>query len=268
VRGIVRETHGLVGAEALSRSAPGVSRRVAARIKRSELAACERERKLASRRVTVTHVGAMRGLDEMYVETMSGQRYLLAVSDAAIPFRTSIEGLEQLTADALAQVVDADFRSHGAPLVCRLDRLAAHDAPPMRAVLRDHQVLELHGPPYHSQYYGQQERQNREHRAWLNALAGLDAGDLGAECRRMRAALNGLWRRRTLGWTTSEERWLSRPRLDVDRSALRDEVCARADRLRVERSQAEPYRGYFWRLGIEQALQSRGLLRLDHEGRC
>lgn len=41
-------------------------------------------------------------------------------------------------------------------------------------VLRSHGVLLLHGPPRHLGYYGQLERQSREHRAWLTASGELD----------------------------------------------------------------------------------------------
>jgi len=55
----------------------------------------------------------------------------------------------------------------------RMDRASSHDTFAVHEVLREHEVLLLHGPPRYPQYYGQHERQNREHQAWL-AHSGLD----------------------------------------------------------------------------------------------
>ena len=48
-------------------------------------------------------------------------------------------------------------------LVVRMDRAKAHRAPRVTALLDAHKVLVLHGPPRYPRFYGQLERQNREH---------------------------------------------------------------------------------------------------------
>ena len=79
--------------------------------------------------------------------------------------RTSIELRPSYDSAAVADVLDRDMAEHGAPLVCRMDRASVHRTAGVLEVLRSRQVLLLHGPPHHAQYYGQLERQNREHRA-------------------------------------------------------------------------------------------------------
>jgi hypothetical protein len=83
------------------------------------------------------------------------------------------------------------------------------------------------GPPRHPGFYGQTERQNREHRQWLDQLDVIDQDELD----RMLHALNTLWRRPTLGFQTAEEAWKMRPTIREDRSILSEEVSERAGRL-------------------------------------
>lgn len=98
----------------------------------------------------------------------------------------------------------ADFEKHGPPLVARLDRAACQRTPDVIALLGESEVLMLHGPPRHPQYYGQLERQNREHRAWLRQVGTLTHEELPRSAARMRTALNALWPRPTLDWCTAE----------------------------------------------------------------
>lgn len=247
VRAHVRGLAGLAGAASLARSVAGVSRRIAAEIKRDELTAMERERQAAGTRVTVTHPGVVRGFDAMH----DRDAYLLVVCDGSVPYRTSVIRVPDYTSAAVARVLDADFERHGAPLVVRLDRARCHDAEPVASVLRAHGVLPLHGPPHHPRYYGQLERQNREHRAW-EKVRGF--GDLTA----MTTALNALWRRPRLNWRTAEEVWLNRRFLDENRRNLRDEVEQHADRMRADGVADD----LAMRLAIEQALIKRSYLTI------
>jgi hypothetical protein len=249
-RAHVRALGGLVGAASLARSIGGVSRRSAAAIKRDELNALERERQAACGHVRVAVPGVVRGFDAMHL----GAGYVLVASDACVPFRTTVRTVADYDARSVAATLAADFECHGAPLVLRLDRARCHDAAPVASVLRAHGVIPLHGPPRHPQYYGQLERQNREHRAWLASAPAVDDELLSA----MTWALNTAWRRPTLGWRTAAEVWIARPPLQTDRDALRADVSERARRL--AKHQLEP--SLAMRLAIEQALIERGYLHL------
>jgi hypothetical protein len=249
IRTHVRALRGLVGAASLARTVTGVSRRSAAVIKRETLAELERERQDECRRVEITTPGVMRGFDAMFVE---GQTALVA-ADAAVPFRTSITAVEHYDAESVARALARDFELHGAPLVWRRDRARCQAADPVASVLEHYGVIALQGPAHYPQFYGQLERQNREHQAWLDGISVVDDACLEA----MRTALNALWRRPTLGWRTSQEVWDARPLLDDERDAFTDDVRARADHLvaRVGEDLA-------MRLAIEQALTDRGLLSI------
>ncbi len=268
VAALVRALRGLIGAEALRHAVPGVSRRQAARLKAETLAAMERERVAAAERVVVTTPGVVRGLDAMRVQTTAGVRYPLVAADAAVPYRTSAVPVERYDERAVAAVLERDFAEHGAPLVLRADRWKAHDAPEVAEVLRRHGVLLLHGPPRHPGYYGQLERQNREHRAWLEAGGLLAPDALSEACEEMRRALNSRWPRRSLGWRTSLEVWSARPRLEVDRVALREEVQDRAARIRRRAEGRAAVAAMAERLAIEWALTKRGYLRRQPGGWC
>ncbi len=268
VAGLVRALRGLIGAEALRQAVPGVSRRQAARVKRETLAEVERERRAAAERVVVTTPGVLRGFDAMHLPTDHGTRYALVAADAAVPFRTSAVPVDRYDGPSVAQVLERDFAEHGAPLVLRADRASCHTSPEVAQVLRHHGVLLLQGPPRHPGYYGQLERQNREHRAWLARAGRLDAGDLDRLCGEMLLALNASWPRRTLTWRTSEEMWLARPSLSEDRAALHEEVHDRAARIRRQAEGRAAVAAMAERLAIEWALTRRGFLRRLPGGWC
>lgn len=263
VEALVRQTNGLPGASSLAKSVVGVSRRQAAVIKHRTLTAMERERVAACGRVDVSYPGVVRGFDAMDLDA----GYALVASDAAVPYRTSIPVVERYDGASVAEALDRDFTEHGPPLVLREDRAACQRTPQVTAVLDRHHVLLLHGPAYYPRFYGQLERQNREHRAFLGDLETDDLELLAAEVSRMRDALNRLWRRPTLGWCTAEEVWQMRPPLDVDRDALRLEVQDRAARLRRHLEGSGQPADLADRLAIEHALAARGLLRVQHGGR-
>lgn len=267
VEHIVRALKGLVGAEALRRSVAGVSRRQAARVKAQVLTQLERERKARLTRVTVSVPGVIRGMDGVHFHGRRRPYWALIAADGAVPYRTSVTAGPRYDAGLVAKAVATDIERNGAPFVYRLDRAAAHEAPAARAVLEAHQVLTLHGPPCCPRYYGQLERQNREHRAWAGTLRTLPEEAIEPCLREMAWSVNALWRRRTLAWRTAAEAWRQRPRLDVDRQALREEVTERAARLRAHELHGKPG-DLAERLAIEQVLQQRGYLRMNAGGWC
>jgi hypothetical protein len=142
-----------------------------------------------------------------------------------------------------------------------MDRAAQHTVPAIRTLLERQHVLLLQGPPHYAPYYGQLERQNREHRAWLSAGAE-DDFDF------MMAALNGQWRRKSLGWRTAAEAWAARPTVAVDREALEEQVMGRAERIERELAGEARSRDLSWRLAVKQMLIAHGFLRIEVRGWC
>lgn len=265
---VVRRTRGLVGADALRRIEPGVSRRQAAAIKAATMRRIERERRRDAVRVEVTEPGIVRGLDQLYVQTTGGLQCALVLADAAIPYRTTIAPVASYDSLHVAEVLDHDFELYGPPLVARMDRARAHDAPAVQIVCERYGVLVLHGPPHHPQFYGQLERQNLEHRAWLDAGNPVHPGELPDELDRMRAVLNRSWPRRTLNWVTPELLWQRRRIPDIDRARLRAQVDDRAARLATRLPPQAVRLGTHHRLAIEQELASLGFLNLQPGGWC
>lgn len=262
---IVRDLHGLVGAVSLSHGS-GLSRRQALAIKQAELTAMERERQAACTRVAVSTPGILRGFDQMYVWTKEGWRYPLVSADGAVPYRTSILVAEAYDEDAVLTALERDLVQNGAPLVWRRDRYSAHRTDRVARLLQAHGVLALQGPPHHPRFYGQLERQNRDHRAWLDAVGTLPANQLQPACDRMRAALNDRWPRRALAWCTPAEVWATRPPITRElRDSFQQEVYDRAARLEQH---LDHDNDLATRLAIEQALTQRGYLRLEQGDRC
>jgi len=268
VGGLVRALKGLIGAEAIRHAVPGVSRRQAAAVKSETLTWMERERKAAAERVVVTIPGVVRGFDAMHLSTDQGHRHALIAGDAAVPFRTSAVPVKRYDGQGVAEVLTRDFARHGAPLVLRADRARCHTTPEVLEVLDHHGVLLLQGPPRHPGYYGQLERQNLEHRAWLAMAGRLVVDDLDRLCAEMLLALNGSWPRRSLTWRTSEEAWQARPPMHEDRTALREEVQDRAARIRRRAEGRAATAAMAVRLAIEWALTKRGFLRREPGGWC
>jgi hypothetical protein len=265
---LVRNLQGLVGAESLRRSVQGLSRRQAAWVKAQTLTSMERERKAALTRITVTTPDVMRGLDGMYLHGADGTLHAMFTADAAVPYRTQVKTAKRYDAQLVVRALCSDIKLHGAPLVYRLDRASAHDAPAVRALLDAHQVLVLHGPPRCARFYGQHERQNREHRAWAQELALLPFEEIEPRLEEILEAVNKLWRRRTLNWKTAYEAWSARRRLEIDRCALREEVSERAARIARQLQHRGKPADLAERLAIEQALESRGYLRQKAGGWC
>lgn len=257
---IVRKLHGLVGAASLGRST-GLSRRQAAAVKQAEQTAMERERQASCVRVVISTPGIVRGFDQMYVWTQDGWRFPLVSADAAVPYRTSIMVADAYDEDAVLEALERDLAQAGAPLVWRRDRHSAHRTPAVSRLLERHGVLPLQGPAYYPRFYGQLERQNRDHRAWLHQAGPLPAVALQPACDRMTAALNDRWRRPALGWRTPAEIWRTRPPITQNlRDSFRREVYDRAARLE---QQLNHDGDMAMRLAIEQALTQRGYLRLE-----
>jgi transposase InsO family protein len=234
---------------------------VAAAIKEETLCAIERDRVNACQRITITEPGVVRGFDQKWLETTEGLKPALVCADSAIPYRTHIVLADAYDEASVIATLEADFEANGPPLVLRLDRASVHRTPRVDRLLRRYRVLRLHGPPRTPRYYGQLERQNREHEAWVSAGRVLAPRELAADLTRMRDALNDRWPRRTLQWRTAADVWRTRAPLAVDRDALAQEVDERAARilttLRSNALDADVAR----RFAIEHSLESRGLLR-------
>ena len=253
IRQVVEALHGLPGAASLAKSVSGVSRRRAGQLKHEVLVANERARKERCQRVEITSPGLVRGFDAMHLH----DGYAFMAADASVPYRTSTARVQTYDAETVARVLAQDFETHGAPLVLRLDRARCHTAPPVASVLRAYGVLVLQGPAYYAPFYGQHERQNLEHRrwcAWLADHAAVTQYDLD----QMKAALNALWLRPTLGWRSAAQCWAERPTIVENRDELRLDVQSRAERLRLRNIQPD----LAMRLAIEQALTTRGHLRI------
>lgn len=261
VQSIVRATHGLAGAAGLAKST-GVSRRQALQIKRRELVEMERERKARCAAVRITQPGVVRGFDAMHMNCEDGLYYWLIAADAAVPYRTTIATVDAYDHSNVIGALTADFEEHGAPLVARLDRAACQRTQEVIALLDRYEVLLLNGPPHHPQYYGQLERQNREHRAWLRQTRTPTRAELPATAARMRTALNAVWRRPTLNWCTAEQAWQTRSTIHVDRRELRRQVQHHSAQL-ITRC-TEPLTA--WRRATESALIERGLLTIHLGG--
>jgi hypothetical protein len=263
----VEDVRGHVGAAAIGK-AIGIPRRLAAAIKAAVITEMECERKLRAHRVEISVPGIVRGFDQMYVATLGGWRFALLSADASIPYRTGAHVAERYLGDDVCTALDLDYEMNGAPLVERLDRAAAHRTPRVLELLRAHRVLPLHGPPRCPRYYGQLERQNREHRAWLDDIEICDDAHLVDEIAEMTRCLNDLIPRRSLGWCTPTQKWLARPPLHVDRDAFGDEVRERAAKIATHLNEKEQLLGYDQRFAIEKTLAAHGYLRVSNEGRC
>jgi transposase-like protein len=266
---LVRRLQGQLGAEALSRSVPGLSRRKAAWVKAETLSTMERERKSALTRVRITVPGVVRGFDGMYLKAAGDVVvHALFSADAAVPYRTSVTVGPRYDQALVERALSSDIKLNGAPLVYRVDRARCHDAPAVRALLASQKILVLHGPPRCPRFYGQLERQNREHRAWDEEIALLQPEEIEARLERMLEAVNKLWRRRTLAWQSAFEAWSARPDLEIDRLALCEEVSERAARIALQLEHRGKPADLAERLAIEQALESRGYLRREIGGWC
>jgi hypothetical protein len=259
VEDLVRSTRGLVGAESISHRVPGISRRAAAAIKAHTLTTMERERRQSCQCVAVTAPGIMRGFDQLWVPTTDGLRPVLVSADACVPYRTSVIVAERYDSPAVAHAIEEDFRRNGPPLVWRADRASCHRTDEVDRVLRDWGVLRLHGPAHLARFYGQLERQNREHRGWLKSCPLGSPTALVDTCERMRHALNEAWPRRSLGWMTSAEKWATNIAAHDKRADLRSRVADRAARLRRLAGDLDEL--LVERLAIEQALTQLGYLR-------
>jgi hypothetical protein len=260
---LVRDLKGLVGADAICHSVPGLSRRLAAAIKAETCTAMERERKQHLKRITITVAGVLRGFDAMEL----GGQHLFVAADGSVPYRTSWKLVPRYTGIMVAQFLGNDFSRHGAPLVLRMDRAKQHDTTLVKRVLARYQVMVLKGPAYRAAYYGQLERQNQEHRRWL---ARLDTGQaiLPGTLRAMMSALNGRWRRRELGFKTAADVWKARPQNPLSRVAFRKEVERRTAMIRNRINLRGNPADFPRRLAIEQTLLHHGLMVRKPGGWC
>jgi hypothetical protein len=258
----IRQLHGLIGAAALSHDIEGLSRRTAARIKSDTLRALERERQAALKHLNVKEAGVMRGIDAMHLKTSDGPCYALVAADAAVPYRTCVAVAEHYDAELVVSLLEQDIAQNGAPLVLRADRARAHDAPQVREILAQHHVLMLHGPPRYPCFYGQLERQNREHRAWLAALNEPNGLPMQELLEKMLHCLNTLWPRRRLAWSTAANIWKMREPISAKtRYTFEEEVHDRAQRLTRKLDIRGKPADLTERLAIEQTLTHMGYLQ-------
>jgi hypothetical protein len=245
-----------------------LSRRQAARVKCATLTIIERERQESLTKVSVTTAGLIRGLDAMHLSIEGSKCYALICADAAIPYRTTVVLGEHYDAELVALTLERDIDQHGAPLILRADRARAHDSPVIKRILAEHQVLMLHGPPRYPCFYGQLERQNREHRAWLAALIDPLGEHMQRLLERMAYCLNTLWPRRSLGWKTAAEAWKTRPDIPIDRQSFKQEVHNRARHLERHIDLRAKPADLIQRLAIEQTLHNLGYLHRQYGGWC
>jgi transposase-like protein len=265
---VVRRLAGQIGVRALAKQVPDLSRSQATELKHQALTAMERERKASAARIEITIPGLVRGFDAMHVQTLDGPRWLLVAADASIPFRTTGLLVEHYDGPSVALALENDITCHGAPLAYRLDRWRAHVCPDVLAVLKRHGVLILHGPPYYPCFYGQLERQNGEQRVILDALGTLAQGDLARHTDAMLDDLNSIWPRKSLGWRTPRQVWDNRPRVEVNRDSLQNEVRERAARIAARSTTRNVPKDFFERIAFERALAKRGYLRRPEGGWC
>jgi transposase InsO family protein len=259
----VRATRGQIGATALAK-AEHISRRQAALLKRDVCTTIERERLGRCARVHVLVPGVMRGFDQLYIKTDRGRAFLLPMADAAVPFRTSCALTLRYDEDAVLAALERDFDLHGAPLVLRLDLASQHRTERVSAMLARRGVLALHGPAHHPRFYGQLERQNREHRAYFGRAERVPMCDVERRRDAMISALNGLWPRRALAWKTPQDVWTTRPHVRENREVLRQEV----EGCRRRWQQNGVSEGVATRLAVVAALTQRGYLRVEGGSAC
>lgn len=265
---LVRRLHGLIGVESLRHSIAHLTRSAAAWLKAQTLSAMERERRASLIHLSLTQPGVLRGFDAMHFAAADGPLFALIGADGAVPYRTSLMTGRHYDAQLVARALARDLDENGAPLVLRLDRARCHEAPAVRAVLHAYRVIPLHGPPRYPCFYGQLERQNREHRAWVTMLAPQSRATLEPCLHEMLECVNTLWRRRSLNWQTATEAWNARPSLNVDRHAFREEVQDRAQRIAHRLKRVAHPVDLAERLAIQRTLERMGYLRQVLGGWC
>lgn len=265
---LLRESKCKIGVEVLRQEESVFTRSELARIKEVLAAQLERDRVAAKQRVIVSRPGVIRGFDEMNVPTLDGTRHLYAFADGGVQYRTTMKLLEEYTGKRTAETTNEDFDRHGAPLVWRVDRAAQHETDDVLEVLRRHGVLLLHGPPHCPWYYGQLERQNRDHREQIDLIGLVPAPVMAVEIQRMTNLLNNLWRRASLGYKTPQEAWMKREPIGVDRNEFADEVSQRTERIAAELRNAGESDSQASRFAIEAALKQRELIRCQPGGWC
>ena len=186
--------------------------------------------------------GILRGFDAMELRPPWTRATPSSPPTAACP--SGPPGLHPARYDgpAVAEILRRDFDTTARRSSSAWTARRAHDVPAVANSCDANGVLALHGPPI-----------TRATTVSSNArTASIGSGwtppperhDLDT----MMAALNGRWRRSTLGWSTAEESGRQAPVIDVDRNALAEDVHERAARLR--RSAQLPPRPRTWRGGL------------------
>lgn len=265
---VVRELNGVIGAAPLHHEVPELSRRQAQRVLIRVRRELERERRAGCDRVVVTAPGVLRGMDGVHVKWHGQVEWALISADGSVPFRTSCLVDRHYDERAVVHALEQDWALWGVPLVQRMDRASAHRTPLVRALCASEGVLMLHGEPRYPCFYGQLERQNREHRAWLDACAANDNRPLDVAAGAMLRAWNEVYPRRILGWRTAKEVWDARPPMRIDRDHLREQVAAARASVRNQDGARGASADTIERLAIERTLTNMGLLRRVKGGWC
>jgi len=261
------ETRGRVGAVCLSKKTGG-SRRDCAKIKVQFLTDRERHRKQSSLQIRVSKPGIMRSFDQLYVRISGLKRILLICADACVPYRTTIALVRRYDAMSVARVIASDIIRYGAPLFWRMDRAKSHMTRLVMEVLECWGVLPLFGPPRHPGFYGQMERMNREHRAWLSRGPELTTSNMGYELSEMRRVLNDVTIRPTLQYRSAAELWGERQTPRIDRTQLREEVFDLAVSNYYELHDQKDALWLSWRRAIESKMTNMGLLTIRRGQWC
>lgn len=244
------------------------TRRQCAGVISDVLTEMERARKEQTARIIITRPHVVRAIDGVHVRTQEGKRIVLPIADGAVPYKTSITVAERYDSDAVVDALRGDFARHGAPLVLRLDRAKQHQTRELNELLDEYGVLVLHGPPHYPRFYGQLERQNRELRAWMEAVGLLPDEEFAADIDEARRVLNEVVPRRSLGWKTAAVALQEQQSVVVDRVLLAAEVADEQKRIRLTLTDGPWADDKSRRLAIESVMARHEWLIRQEGGWC
>jgi transposase InsO family protein len=101
-------------------------------------------------------------MDEIKLRGCGRKFYLNHIQDMGSRYKFSPLVAAQITAQQVADQLEALFASYGAPLVLKRDNGPALNGQPVNAVLGKHLVIPLNSPTYYPPYNGGMERAQRE----------------------------------------------------------------------------------------------------------
>lgn len=266
----VRATKGQIGAAALAKALPGLSRRQAAVIKLATKRELERVRRQSAHRVHVHARGVIRAFDALALKVDGALQYGLAACDRATAFLTSLRYAASYDTEAVADVLETDFHRFGAPLVLLMDNASCHKTALIEDLLEDWGVLALYSPPRYPQFNGGCERKVRDCRSILDDIEFPNARSVREALATTRENLNELRPGRSLGWCTPKQAWQATSAPFVDREALRASVTRQSISLLTSAKLANTRLSVATarRIAIKQTLQSEGLITIVTGGWC